>query len=422
VRILLMSAYFPPDTGSAAHLFYELGGALVKHGHDVDVLTSFPSYHAQGDLSCYRWRLWLNETLGEGIKVARVAVPRLFHDTPVGRGLWQFSCSVIFLLRGLLLSKPDVVLVYSPPLPLGLTAWGLRLFRGMPFVLNVQDLFPQSAIDLGVLSNGFLIRFFKRLERFLYRQANHITVHSSGNQEYVAACGAEPERVTVMRNWVDTDFIRPDERRNDFSQEYGLDDKFVVSFAGIIGYSQDLDVILEAGRLLRDYPRIHFLIVGDGAGKTRHEQKAQRMGLSNVQFLPMQPRHRYPASLHASDVSLATLRAEVATPVVPSKILSAMAAGRPIITSMRLEGDAPRLIEEAQCGYALPPGDSQALAETVQTLYHDVTLRERLGQNGRRYAEAYLSVQASAEHYIHLFEHLLAEQTGTTKGSCLAGG
>jgi colanic acid biosynthesis glycosyl transferase WcaI len=422
VRILLMSAYFPPDTGSAAHLFYELGGALVKHGHDVDVLTSFPSYHAQGDLSCYRWRLWLNETLGEGIKVARVAVPRLFHDTPVGRGLWQFSCSVIFLLRGLLLSKPDVVLVYSPPLPLGLTAWGLRLFRGMPFVLNVQDLFPQSAIDLGVLSNGFLIRFFKRLERFLYRQANHITVHSSGNQEYVAACGAEPERVTVMGNWVDTDFIRPDERRNDFSQEYGLDDKFVVSFAGIIGYSQDLDVILEAGRLLRDYPRIHFLIVGDGAGKTRHEQKAQRMGLSNVQFLPMQPRHRYPASLHASDVSLATLRAEVATPVVPSKILSAMAAGRPIITSMRLEGDAPRLIEEAQCGYALPPGDSQALAETVQTLYHDVTLRERLGQNGRRYAEAYLSVQASAEHYIHLFEHLLAEQTGTTKGSCLAGG
>jgi colanic acid biosynthesis glycosyl transferase WcaI len=422
VRILLMSAYFPPDTGSAAHLFYELGGALVKHGHDVDVLTSFPSYHAQGDLSCYRWRLWLNETLGEGIKVARVAVPRLFHDTPVGRGLWQFSCSVIFLLRGLLLSKPDVVLVYSPPLPLGLTAWGLRLFRGMPFVLNVQDLFPQSAIDLGVLSNGFLIRFFKRLERFLYRQANHITVHSSGNQEYVAACGAEPERVTVMGNWVDTDFIRPDERRNDFSQEYGLDDKFVVSFAGIIGYSQDLDVILEAGRLLRDYPRIHFLIVGDGAGKTRHEQKAQRMGLSNVQFLPMQPRHRYPASLHASDVSLATLRAEVATPVVPSKILSAMAAGRPIITSMRLEGDAPRLIEEAQCGYALPPGDSQALAETVQTLYHDVTLRERLGQNGRRYAEAYLSLQASAEHYIHLFEHLLAEQTGTTKGSCLAGG
>jgi colanic acid biosynthesis glycosyl transferase WcaI len=422
VRILLISAYFPPDIGSAAHLFYELGVVLVKHGHDVDVLTSFPSYHAQGDLSRYRRRLWLDETLGEGIKVARVAVPRFFRDTPVGRGLWQFSCSAFFLLRGLLLPKPDVVLLYSPPLPLGLTAWGLRLFRGMLFVLNVQDLFPQSAIDLGLLSNGFLIRFFKRLERFLYRQANHITVHSSGNQEYVAACGAEPERVTVIRNWVDTDFIRPDERRNDFSQEYGLDDKFVVSFAGIIGYSQDLDVILEAGRLLRDHPRIHFLIVGDGTEKERYEQKAQCMELSNVQFLPMQPRHRYPAVLHASDVSLATLRAEVATPVVPSKILSAMAAGRPIITSMPLGGDAPRLIEEAQCGYALSPGDPQALAETVQILYHDVALRERLGHNGRRYAEQYLSAQAGAARYVHLFERFLAEQADTAKRPHLAGG
>lgn len=417
-----MATYFPPDTGSAAHLFYELGVALVKHGHDVTVLTSFPSYHAQGDLSRYRRRLWLNETLNEGINVARIAVPQLFRDTPVGRGLWQFSCAASFALRGLLFPKPDVLLLYLPPLPLGLAAWGLRLLWGVPFVLNVQDLFPQSAIDLGVLNNNFLIRFFKRLERFLYRRANHIVVHSSGNREYVVACGAEPERVTVMYNWVDTDFIRPSERRNSFSREYGLDDKFVVSFAGVIGYSQDLDVILEAANLLRGHPRIHFLIVGDGTKKPRHEQKAQHMGLSNVQFLPIQPRHRYPAILHASDVSLATLRAEVTTPVVPSKILSIMAAGRPIVTSMRLEGDASHLIEEAQCGYALPPGNPQALAETVRTLYHDATLRERLGQNGRRYAELHLSVQAGAEGYIRLFEHLLTEPTGTTKPSGVTGG
>lgn len=415
MHILLVTAYFPPDTGSAAHLFYELGTALVERGHDVSVITSFPSYHARGDLSRYRRRLWLNETLDEGISVARVAVPRPFRDTPVGRGLWQFSCAASFALRGLALPRPDVVLVYSPPLPLGLTAWMLRLFRGIPFVLNVQDLFPQSAIDLGVLKNGFLVRFFKGLERFLYRQANYITVHSPGNREHVISRGAEPERVTVMHNWVDTDFIRPGERFNGFSRGHGLDNRFVVSFAGVVGYSQDLDIVLEAANLLRDRPKIHFLIVGDGVEKARLEQKAREMELSNVQFLPMQPRHRYPAVLHASDVSLATLHAEVATPVVPSKILSIMAAGRPVIASMNLNGDAPRLIEEAQCGYALPPENPQALAEAILTLYHDATLREQLGWNGRRYAEQHLSVQAGAERYIRLFERLLAGQTNTTE-------
>lgn len=407
MRILLMSAYFPPDTGSAAHLFYELGVALTRRGHDVAVITSFPGYHAQGDLSRYRRRLWLNETLDEGIHVARVAVPHLFRDTPIRRGLWQFTCSASFALRGLVLSRPDVVVMYSPPLPLGLAAWTFRLLRGIPFVLNVQDLFPQSAIDLGVLSNSLLIWFFEGLERFLYRRADHITVHSAGNREHVVAHGAHPGRVTVIRNWIDTDFIRPGERFNGFSREHGLDDRFVVSFAGVIGYSQDVDVILEAADLLRGYAEIHFLVVGDGVEKARLEDKAQGMRLSNVQFLPMQPRQRYADVLHASDVSLATLRAEVATPVVPSKILSVMAAGRPVVASMNLDGDAPRLIEEAQCGYALPPGNPQALADAVLSLYRDAALRERLGRNGRRYAEQHLSAQAGAERYIQLFGRIL---------------
>jgi len=407
VRILLVTAYFPPDTGSAAHLFYELGMALVERGHDVTVLTSFPSYHAQGDLSAYRRRLWLTETLEEGLKVARVSVLQLFRDTPVGRGLWQFSCAASFALQGLALPRPDVLLAYSPPLPLGLSAWTIRSLRGVPFVLNVQDLFPQSAIDLGVLRSGFLIRFFQRLERFLYRRASLITVHSSGNREHVLAWGAEPERVVVMRNWVDTDFVQPGERFNDFSRENGLNDRFVVSFAGVVGYSQDVDVILEAARLLQGHPKIHFLIVGDGVEKSRLEQKARETALTNVRFLPMQPRHRYPAVLHASDVSLATLHAEVATPVVPSKILSIMAAGRPVLASMNLGGDAPRLIKEAQCGYALPPEDPRALADTILALYRDATLRVQLGQNGRRYAEQHLSAQAGAERYERLFARLI---------------
>jgi len=407
VRILLVTAYFPPDTGSAAHLFYELGTALVNRGHQVTVVTGFPGYHAQGDLSRYRGRFWMTEDIN-GLRVSRVSVLQIFRNTPVGRGLWQFSCAVSLALRGALLPRHDVMLIYSPPLPLGLTGWGLRLLRGVPFVVNVQDLFPQSAIDLGVLKNRMLIRFFRWLERFVYRQADHITVHSAGNQNYVIGCGVAREQVMVMPNWVDVNFIRPGERHNDFSREHGLDGKFVVSFAGVIGYSQDVDTILEAAKLLQDYPEICFLIVGDGVEKPRLKRKAQDMGLANVRFVPMQPRRLYPAVLHASDVSLATLHTEVATPVVPSKILSIMAAGRPVIAGMNLSGDAPRLIEEAQCGYALPPEDAQSLVEHILILYRDAELRRRLGQNGRRYAEEHLSVEAGAKRYMRLFENLVA--------------
>lgn len=403
MRILLLTAYFPPDTGSAAHLFYELGTALVGRGHQVTVLTSMPGYHALGSLERYRGKPWLRETVN-GMDVLRVATPQLPRRLMVGRALWQFGGALAFFLAGLAMPCHEVAMVYSPPLPLGLTAWGLMRLKGIPFILNVQDLFPQSIIDLGLMRNRWLIRVFGAMERFVYSRAAHITVHSPGNRDHVLGKGARPERVTVVPNWVDTDFICPGERMNGFRREYGLGDAFIVSFAGVLGYSQDLDVVLDAAALLRSQSGIVWLIVGDGVEKPRLETKARQMGLDNVRFLPMQPRDRYPAVLYASDICLTTLHAEVRTPVVPSKILSIMAAARPVVAALNLDGDAPRLIKEAKCGLCLPPEDPHALAEAVLQLYHDPSLREELGLNGRRYAEEHLSLEVCVGQY----EELLA--------------
>lgn len=407
MRVLLITAYFPPDTGSAAHLFYELGTALVERGHEVWVVTGFPGYHAEGDLSRYRGKLAMREAY-DGLSVSRIAVPQLPRHIPIARGIWQFACSASFSLAALRVPKPDVALVYSPPLPLGFTGWKTRMLRGVPFVFNVQDLFPQSVIDLGLLTNKPLIRLFEGLERFVYQRAAHITVHSSGNRDHVVdQKGAQPDQVTVLPNWVDTTFLKPAPKDNEFSREHGLHGKFIVSFAGVIGYSQDLDVVLDAAQRLHDYPEIHFLIVGDGVDKERLEQRAQELGLSNVTFLPMQPRSRYPSILHASDVSLATLHADVQTPVVPSKILSIMAAGRPVVAALDPSGDAPQLIADADCGVALAPEDAEALAEAVLKLYNDPDLCESFGANGRSYAERHLSLEAAAGHYERLFETVI---------------
>ena len=409
MQILLLTAYFPPDVGSAAHLFYELGGALAKRGHTVNVVTGLPGYHAQGDLARYRGRWWMVEE-SNGMRVHRARVPEVARNHPVGRALWQFSCASGFAWAGLRIPRPDAVLVYSPPLPLGLTALFWRSLRRVPCVVNVQDLFPQSVIDLGILRQPALIRIFRGLERFVYAHADAITVHSPGNQRHVLSCGGRADRTRVIHNWVDTEHIRPGSRDNDLRQELGLDNCFVVSFAGVIGFSQDLDTVVEAARLLRAHADIRFLLVGDGVEKERLQRKAQGYGLDNVVWLPMQPRERYPLVLHASDVGLATLRADVKTPVVPSKILSIMAAGRPTVACVDPAGDAPDLVRAAEAGYCLPPEQPQALAECLLHLHDSPELCRGLGENGRRYAEAHLSLQAAAVRYEQLLASLVQAQ------------
>ncbi|MGQ9854624.1 MAG: glycosyltransferase family 4 protein [Candidatus Oleimicrobiaceae bacterium] len=414
MKILLLTAYFLPDTGSAAHLFYELGTALVERGHQVTVVTGMPGYHAQGSLERYKGKKWIREKVN-GMDVVRIAVPSFPRHLMAGRALWQFTGAATSLLAGLCLSHHDVSIVYSPPLPLGLAAWGLQSLRDTPFILNVQDLFPQSIIDLGLLKNRWIIAAFEAMERFIYARATHITVHSEGNRHHIVSKGAAEDKVTVIPNWVDIEFIRPADRMNGLRKENGWDDTFIVSFAGILGYSQDLDVVLEAAGLI-NHPqsatynsKILFLIVGDGVEKARLQTKARQMGLANVRFLPMQPRERYPSVLHASDVCLVTLHDKVKTPVVPSKILSIMAAGRPVVAAVDLNGDAPRLIEQAQCGFCVPSEDPHALAEAVLLLYRDPSLREELGRNGRQYAEEHLSLQACVGRYEELLYRVVVE-------------
>lgn len=408
MRILLASAYFPPDVGAASHLYFGLARAFISLGHDVSVVTGMPGYHAQGDLSKYERKLWLTEDIA-GVRVHRVRIPQIAGDTPVGRGVWQFNCAIAMAVRGLFVSKPDVVLVYSPPLPIGLSALVWRFVRRVPFVLNVQDLFPQSAIDLGILTQRGLIAFFQKLERFLYQRADAITVHSAGNRDYVLQHGGVGEKTSVVSNTVDVDHIQPGDTDNPLRHELGLDGQFVVSFAGVMGFSQDLDTVVETAAILRGHNEIRFLLVGDGVEKGRLQVLAASKNLQNIIWLPMQPRERYPAILQASDVGLATLRADVQTPTVPSKILSIMAAGRPVVASMPVSGDAPKLIEQACAGVIVPPEDPEGLSRALLALYRDAAIREELGTNGRQYVVTHLSHVAAAKQYETIFNAILSK-------------
>jgi glycosyltransferase involved in cell wall biosynthesis/ribosomal protein S18 acetylase RimI-like enzyme len=388
MKILLLVYYFPPEIGSGPHLPYELGESLVQSGHDVTVVTSFPHYHVPEMPEQYRGRFLYTEELG-GMKVLRINAPNAHAKSAIVRGIGQQIAPWMLALRALGGVKPDVVFTITPPLTMGLAARLAARWFGAPCVVNVQDLFPQNAVDLGVLRNRILIRFFESLERRLYRTATAITVMSEGNRDYVIAKGAKPEKIFTVFNWVDTDLIQPGDRMNSFRATQGLGDDFMVLFAGTMGWSQGLSVVVEAAKMLATEPGLSFLLVGDGVERAGLERQAA--GLPNVRFLPIQSKEVYPQVLAAADAALVTLRPEVGTPTVPSKIATIMAAGRPILASIPLSGDAPRLIASAGAGIVVPPADAQALADAVLKLKCDGAAAEQMGYNGRRYAESHLS-------------------------------
>lgn len=247
MNILILTKYFPPEIGAASHLFYELSESLVQRGHEVTVVTGFPTYNVEREEldDKYQSGLTLTEEM-EGITVKRLKEPPVPTDIPVLRGLDHFFIAINTFLKGVFTGEQNVIFLYSPPLTLGLSAYLLGKIKRAPFVVNVQDLFPQNAIDLGVLNNQILISFFEWMERFVYRKAGAITVHSSGNKEHIVEQGEEPGKVKVISNWVDTEFIQPEPKQNGFREEHDLSGKFVVSFAGTMGYSQDIDIILGA--------------------------------------------------------------------------------------------------------------------------------------------------------------------------------
>lgn len=410
MKILLITPFFPPEIGSAAHLYYELGQALSFRGHEVTVLTGLPRYHVMDRGRRSSSRPVVRENF-QGLRVWRVFNLDIPWNIALLRGLDQVVSGLTAFFVGLGLPPFDAALVYSPPLPLALAALALCRLRRRPLVANIQDLFPQSAIDLGVLNHRLLIRMFRGLESLLYRQADLCVVHSRGNRQHLLALGAGARRVQVIPNWVDTDAIRPGPRRNSYRTGQGWNRRFVVSFAGVMGLSQDLDTVLDAAALLKDYDQIVFLLVGDGVAKPGLMTRVRREHLDNVVFLPMQPPKKYPEVLAASDVCLATLRAEVRTPVVPSKILNIMAAGRPVLAAMDLKGDAPRLIADAGAGVCLPPGDAPALAEAVLRLYRDRKWGQQMGARGRRYAVQHFSLARSVARWEKVLG-LVAESRG----------
>ena len=330
---------------------------------------------------------------------------------PLLRGISHFVIALFLLCAALTVRRPHVIYTISPPLTLGLAAYVLSLIWSVPYFFKVEDIFPQYAIDLGKLKSPMLIRLFRWMERFVYRHSTQVIVHSTGNQRYIVdQTNVDASRVTTIPNWVDTTFLSPGPHDTELRHNLGLDGRFVVLFAGTMGWSQNLSVAIDAARRLRNHPDICFLLVGDGVDKVNLERSVSRLKLDNVILMPMQPLEAYPELVRSGNVSLVTLSPDVATPVVPGKLSSIMACQRPVIASLPLDGDAAKLVRDADCGICVPPGNGHDLADAILELRDNEVQCETLARNGRRYAKRYLERHKCVRKYENIFDRFVANK------------
>jgi colanic acid biosynthesis glycosyl transferase WcaI len=283
--------------------------------------------------------------------------------------------------------------------------------RGRPLVFNIQDVFPDVAVEVGAISDHRVVMAAQALERASYRRADVVTVLSEDLRRNVAAKLPGPERgkVRVIPNFVDTDAIRPLDRMTAYRRELGIGDQTVVMYAGNVGFSQSLELLLHAARELVHDETVVFLV--NGGGSAREALQRDAAGLPNVRFAPYQPKGRLAEVLATGDVHVVPLKRGLAASSVPSKTYSILAAGRPLLASIDLDTEVARLVSQASCGIAVPPDDPSAFLIGLQQLLVAPVTAKEMGDNGRAFVEHWVSPGAVAAAYEDLFEELRRRPT-----------
>ncbi len=383
MRVLILSInYWPEVTGIGAFTTYR-AEHLAAAGHDVEVCTTFPYYPDWKVPAKYSGKLGLTEERN-GVRIVRSyayipnpvrSIKRIAHET---------SFIIGVTLRALMRKRPDVMLVVSPPL--GLTAPAILLSHlwGVPYVFDVEDLQPDSAADLDMLPK-WAIRFLYRVESAAYRHARLVTTLTPTMRQRLIEKGLAADKVALLEPRIDESLIDlPPEEGNAFRRRYDLGEKFLVTHSGNIGVKQGLDVIVDAAALNRADESTMFLCVGNGAECERTKRRAADLGLGNVRFLPLLDELDFRGLMAASGICLVTQRHSVSEIAFPSKIVTYLAAGRPVVASVNPECEVAQMMRESGAGKVVAAEDPAALLDAICALRRG-DLR-KAGENAREYA------------------------------------
>jgi len=402
LKILFLTQYFPPEIGAPQARLFELARGLKNKGHEITILTAFPNYPGGKILAGYKLRAVQEEEM-EGMRVIRTWIYPSHSRSFVKRLFNYFSFVFSSMFFGAFkLGRQDVLVCETPPLFLGISARFLSLLKGAGLYLYVSDLWPDSAVELGMLKNKLLIKLSKSLELGLYRRSLKVIVVTDGIKKIIETHTFTKDKVFTVTNGVDLKVFNPSDKTA-ARKTLGLPpDKFIIMYSGNHGLAQNLTTVLKCAKKTIKNPALLYVFAGDGVEKPLLQELKEKEGLTNVVFLKSFPKKEMPLVLSAADAALIPLKdLKLFEKALPSKMFEMMSMTVPLL--MGVKGEAAEVVKAAGCGINITPEDENSMEKAILDLYNSKELREEMGRKGREYAKTHFSREA----IINLFERLL---------------
>lgn len=406
MKILTFSGYYTPEIAASMYLTEDMLQAMTEAGHEVELYVPTPCRGVSDEVRREYKKKKTERFYSDKLTVHRFALYKEGKN-PLLRALRYGLLNLIFIIKGLS-KKADVIFVQSTPPTQGLVAGFLKAVKHIPFVYNLQDVFPDSLVNTGLTSEGSLIwKIGRKVEDFTYRHADKIIVISEDFKKNIMAKGVPEDKITVVPNWADTKGVYPVDRQdNRLIEKYGLDPElFYITYCGNIGYTQNTELLLTCAKKLKDeLPDLRFVLIGEGAARDEVERTIAEDKIENVILLPFQPYEDIAHVFSLGDVGLIISKPGVGSNSVPSKTWSIMAAEKPILASFDRDSELSRLVEKNNCGCVADAGDENGFITAVREMYSNREKTAAQGKNGQAFLSSEFDKDICVAKYVEVLE------------------
>ena len=405
MKILAFNAYYEPEKAASIYLPQNIYEGFAEHGWDTVLFVPVPTRGVSGETRKYYQKHRKEVRVNGNLQITRM---RLYREgrNPVLRAMRYVLMNAMFLLKAVHTSA-DVVFVQSTPPTQGAMAALIKKIKKIPFVYNLQDVFPDSMVNAGMTRKGSLLWIMgEKLERFTYRNADKIIVISKNMKRLLLDKGVPEEKIEVVYNWVESEKVVPINRKDNYLfDKCGLDrDKFYVVYAGNLGQAQNIDIILEAAKLLEGNSEIEFLIFGEGVLQEKYRMKAQQERQRNISFHDLLPYDQVSYVYSLGDAGIVSCKEGFGGSALPSKTWSIMAAASVVVASFDEHTDMQDIIENNKIGIFCRAGDAAQLAEAIIKLHENTDMRTSMGREARRYVKEQMCREHGVSEYIRIME------------------
>ncbi len=408
MNILIIHQYFLREGESGISRFNQFAKYWAKAGHKITVIAGTTSHIMTGEKGReeYRGKFIVKEKIGENIEVIRTYVSPNYNKNFFTRILAYFTFSFSSIFGIIFSGRQDIIIASSPPLFVGITGYFASKLKRAPIIFEVRDLWPDFAIEAGVLKNKLIIKLSYILENFIYRKADLINVLTPAFEKTLKEKKkVSADKIVYIPNGADLDILQPGCKDNWVREKYGWKNKFVVLYVGAHGLANNLDLILETARLIKDYEDIIFVLIGDGMFKARLIERAERENLVNVIFLDPVPKEKIGDYINAADVCTAVLK-KVYNTTYPNKVFDYMSCAKPII--LPIDGAARELVvNQAKAGIFSEPENPEDFKRAVLYFYENKNEEEIFGQRGYKFVKENFARDALAEKYLEIIFNLV---------------